>query len=204
MPAALWSFEVDHTSPATYLADEALLRESLLGGLSPSTVRAAIEARCRSTPLTLDLVAPDGVTLYEQAVPVGDMLLFNWLPVFSQRAHDLLLSEGCRRDEFVDCRLRVLAGIPFKLHLPLQAFAVIDFARSVALHTIALNPPIPYHFVAAYLKDDATQLPPCFRVPAPGHPQVLSELFALSRLRTAWLAAGLRGASFRQLAHGAA
>ena len=204
MSAALWSLEVDHTYPPTYLADEALLKASILGGLSPSTVRSAIAEHCRSSPLTLDLVAPDGFSLHKQAVPVGDMLLFNWLPVFSQRAYELLLSQGCTCKEFIDCRIRVLHETPFKLHVPLEAFSVIDFSRSVALHTIALSPPIPFHFVAAYLNDDAAHLPPCFRVPAPGHPQVLSELFALDRLRVAWEAAGLRGATFRRLAHGAA
>jgi hypothetical protein len=204
MSAALWSLEVDHTAPATYLADEELLRETTKSGLSPSVVRSALAAHLDKDPVTLELVAPDRRSLPEQSVPVGDMLLFNWLPVFSEPAYRLLLAEGCRAEEFVDCRLRVLGNTRFKVHVPLESYDVIDFARSVALHAIPLDPPIPFHFVGAYLKAAVPNLPPCFRVPAPGHPQVLAELFAQDKLREAWSVAGLKGATFRRLAYSAA
>jgi len=204
MFSSLWSFEVNHTAPATYLADEVLLRETTKAGLSPSVVREAIAARLAWAPLTLELVEPDGTSLIEQSVPVGDMLLFNWLPIFSERAYELLLAEGCEASVFIDCRLRVLCDTPFKAHVPLQSYDVIDFARSIALHTVPLDPPIPFHFVSAHIKDTKSQLPPCFRVPAPGHPQVLTELFAQDKLREAWSVAGLKGATFRRLAHSAA
>ena len=204
MSSALWSFEVDHSVPATYLADEALLRETVRGGMSPVVVRTALAERPAGHPLTLDLVQPDGKALYEQAVPAGDVLLFNWLPVFSDRAYRLLLAAGCNDDEFVDCRLRVLGDIRFKVHVPLRSYDVIDLARSVAMHSLPLNPPIPLHFVSAYLKPGTHALPPCFRVPAPGHPQVLAELFAQDALHLAWSAAALKGATFRRLAHSAA
>jgi hypothetical protein len=204
MSSALWSLEVDHTAPATYLADEVLLRETSKAGLSPSVVRNALAAHLDKDPFTLELVAPDGRSLLEQSGPVGDMLLFNWLPVFSERAYRLLLAEGCRAEAVSDCRLRVLENTPFKVHVPLESYDVIDFARSVALHSIPLDPPIPFHFVSAYLKAAMPNLPPCFRVPAPGHPQVLTELFAQDKLREAWSVAGLKGAAFRRLAHSAA
>ena len=204
MSVALWSLEVDHTAPATYLADEVLLRETVKGGLSPATVRSALAAFSAVCPLTLDLVKPDGKGLYEHAVPVGDLLLFNWLPVFSKRAYDLLLAEGCNAEEFIDCRLRVLGSTQFKVHVPRQSYDVLDFARSVAMHSVPLNPPIPFHFVSAHLKPTSRALPPCFRVPAPGHPQVLAELFAQDALHSAWSTAGFRGATFRPLSHGAA
>jgi len=204
MSSTLWSLEVDHSAPATYLADEALRREASKAGLSPSVVRSALAADRAQGPFTLELVAPNGTSLYEQSVPVGDMLLFNWLPIFSERAYQLLIDEGCDADEFIDCRLRVLGNTPFKIHVPVQSYDVIDFTRSVALHALPLDPPIPFHFVSAYLKAVTPNLPPCFRVPAPGHPQVLSELFAQDNLREAWSVAGLKGAFFRCLAHGAA
>nr|WP_316643375.1 hypothetical protein [uncultured Roseateles sp.] len=203
MTAALWSFEVDHTAPATYLADEILLREILKGGLSPAAVRQSLSEHAAKCPLTLDLVRPDGRALYDQAVPVGDMLLFNWLPVFSERAHQLLLAAGCAAEEFLDCRLRVLSNTPFKVHIPLKSYDAIDFARSAALHSIPLNPPIPFHFVSVYLKPGTWVLPPCFRVPAPGHPQVLAELFSQDALQVAWSGAALKGATFRRLAYSA-
>lgn len=204
MSSTLWSFEVDHTAPATYLADEVLLRETGKGGLSPAVVRNALAERPTTCPLTLDLVKPDGKALYEQAVPVGDMLLFNWMPVFSERAYRLLLAAGCNVDEFIDCRLRVLGDTPFMVHLPLQSYDVIDFSRSVAMHSLPVSPPIPFHFVSVHLKLGTLALPPCFRVPVPGHPQVLAELFAQDALRLAWSAAALEGATFRRLAHSAA
>ncbi len=204
MPSALWSLEVDHTAPATYLADEALLRETLKDGLSPATVRRALATSLSGRPLVLELVKPDGVGLLEHAVPVGDMLLFNWLPLFSRRAYDLLVAEGCGAEEFIDCRLRVLGNTQFKVHIPLLSYDVLDFARSVAMHSVALNPPIPFHFVSAHLRPSGLALPPCFRVPAPGHPQVLAELFALDQLHSAWSQAGFVGATFRRLSHGAA
>jgi hypothetical protein len=204
MSTALWSFEADHTAPATYLADEVLLRETTKGGLSPATVRKALAANSGEHPLTLELVKPDGKTLFEHAVPVGDMLLFNWLPVFSKRAYHLLLAEGCAAEEFIDCHLRVLGNTPFKAHLPLQSYDVLDFASSVALHSVPLAPPIPFHFVSAHLKASIQALPPCFRVSAPGHPQVLAELFAQDALRSAWSRAGFSGATFRRLSLGAA
>lgn len=201
MSSALWALEVDHTAPATYLADEALLRETSKGGLSPLVVRNALAAYRDKDTFTLELVAPDGTSLLDHSVPVGDMLLFNWLPVFSERAYRLLRDEGCKAEEFIDCRLRVLGNTPFKVHVPLQSYDVIDFARSVALHSIPVDPPIPFHFVSAYLKAALPNLPPCFRVPAPGHPQVLKELFAQDKLRESWSVAGLSGATFRRLAH---
>jgi len=204
MSAALWSLEVDHTAPATYLADEVLLRETLKGGLSPATVRSALAACSTGSTLTLDLVKPDGKGLYEHAVSVGDMLLFNWLPVFSERAYDLLIAEGCDAEEFIDCRLRVLGNTHFKVHIPLQSYDVLDFARCVAMGSVPLTPPIPFHFVSAHLKPSSRALPPCFRVPAPGHPQVLAELFARDALHSAWSTAGYRGATFRPLSYGAA
>ena len=204
MSSALWSFEVDHTGPATYLADEVLLRDTVKHGLSPAAIRTALAKSYAAHPLTLELVRPDGRTLYDHSVSVGDMLLFNWLPVFSERAFGLLLAEGCKDEEFIDCRLRVLGNIPFKVHVPLQSYDVIDFARSVAMHSIPLDPSVPFHFISAYLKQGKERLPPCFRVPAPSHPQVLSELFALDSLRTAWARSGFMGASFRRLAHSAA
>ena len=146
----------------------------------------------------LEALTPVGIT---RSISVGDMLLFNWLPVFSERAYHLLLDKGCQDEEFVDCQLRVLGESAFKLHVPLQSYDVIDFARSVATQEIPLRPPIPFHFVSAHLKPGRVRLPPCFRVPAPGHPQVLSELFALDALRTAWLSSGFKGANFRRLAH---
>jgi hypothetical protein len=204
MSPTLWSLEVDHTAPATYLADEVLLRETLKDGLSPATVRGALAAFSAGCPFTLELVKPDGKGLLEYAVPVGDMLLFNWLPVFSKRAYDLLLAEGCHAEEFIDCQIRVLGKTQFKVHIPLQSYDVLDSARSVAMHSVPLNPPIPFHFVNAHLKPSSRALPPCFRVPAPGHPQVLFELFAKDALQSAWSTAGFSGATFRPLSHGAA
>jgi hypothetical protein len=204
MSSALWSFEVDHTAPETYLADEVLLRETVKGGLSPGTVRSALKAHLGERPVTLDLITPDGKGVYERAVYVGDILLFNWLPIFSARAHELLLTEGCKAEEFLDCRLRVLGQASFQIHVPLQSYDVIDLARSVAMHTVPHDPPIPVHFVSAHLKSSIPALPPCFRVPAPGHPQVLAELFAQDSLHTAWSVAGFTGAKFRRLSHGAA
>lgn len=204
MLSPLWSFEIDHIAPATYLANEVLLREMNRGGLNSHIVRSAIKAQLGDALLTLELVKPNGVELYENSIAVGDMLLFNWLPIFSYRAYQVLLETGCDQAEFIECRLRVLGETPFWFHAPLQSYDVIDFSRSVALHSISLDPPIPFHFVSACLKEEYSSLPPCFRVPAPGHPQVLSELFTLSVLRKAWTAAGLKGASFRQLAQNAA
>jgi hypothetical protein len=132
------------------------------------------------------------------------MLVFNWLPVFSERAYNLLLAEGCNAEEFIDCRLRVLGDTPFRVHIPLQSYDAIDFARSVAMHSLPLDPPIPFHLVSAHLKSGTPALPPCFRVPAPGHSQVLAELFALDALHSAWSAAELKGATFRRLSHSAA
>jgi hypothetical protein len=97
----------------------------------------------------------------------------------------------------------VLGSRSFKAHVPLVSHDVIDFPCSIAIHTIPLEPPVPFHFVSVKLKPSRTRLPPCFRVPAPGHPQVLGELFALESLRAAWQSAGLQGAHFRRLAHGA-
>jgi len=204
MSSSLWALEVDHTAPATYLADGALLREISKAGLSPMGVRNALAPYLAKDPFTLELVAPNGSSLLEQSVPVGDMLLFNWLPVFSERAYRLLCAEGCNSEEFIDCRLRVLESTPFKVHAPLQSYDVIDFASSVSLHSIPIDPPIPFHFVSVSLKGITQNLPPCFRVPAPGHPQVLNELFAQDKLREAWSVAGLNGATFRSLAHSTA
>jgi len=140
MSAALWSFEVDHSAPATYLADGALLRETTAQGLSPSTVRSAIEVRSADATLNLELIMPDGSGLYDAApAALGDMLLFHWLPIFSDAAYRLLLREGCAADEFIECRFRVQSDVPYKLHVPLIAHEVIDFARSVALHSIPLH-----------------------------------------------------------------
>jgi hypothetical protein len=204
MSTPLWSLEVDHTAPATYLADQEFLIAMAKGGLSPATFRTAVAERFSKIPLTLDLVKPDGEALYEKPIPVGDMLLFGWLPVFSERAYELLLSAGSKAEEFIECRLRVLGSAAFLIHAPLQSFDVIDLARSVAMHSLPVNPPIPFHFVSAHLKPCQETLPPCFRVPAPGHPQVLAELFAQDNLQSAWASASLKGANFRRLSHGAA
>ena len=203
MSEPLWSLEVEQTVPGTYLADEKLLAATLQGGLSPVTVREVIAQSLGSAPLTLELIRPDGKSLYETAIPVGDILLFNWMPVFSESAYDLLLSQGCSDAEFLDCRFRVLGSRSFKAHIPLLNYDVIDFPCSIAMHSIPLEPPIPFHFVSVKLKPTSTKLPPCFRVPAPGHPQVLGELFALESFRAAWQSSGLQGARFRPLAHGA-
>ena len=203
MSEPLWSLEVAETTPGTYLADEKLLAATLQGGLSSATVRTAIAQSLGSAPLTLELIRTDGKGLHDKAVAVGDILLFNWMPVFSESAYELLLSEGCSEAEFLDCRFRVLGSRSFKAHIPLLNYDVIDFPCSIAMHSIPLKPPIPFRFVSVKLKPTPMKLPPCFRVQAPGHLQVLSELFALESFRAAWLSAGLQGAHFRRLAHGA-
>lgn len=201
MTVPLWSLEVDHSAPATCLTDDGLLQETLRGGLSPSVVRKAFADRLQSSPVVLELIQSDGKTFIESDVPVGDMLIFNWFPVFSMAAYRLLLEEGCKPDEFINVRFRALGEQEFKAHLPLASYDAIDLHSSIATQTIPLDPPIPFHFVHVKLKPDGQKLPPCFRVPAPGHPQVLAELFALDTLRRKWLEASLQGATFRRLAY---
>ena len=56
-----------------------------------------MRSRLRTRFLTLELIRLDGKSLHDKAVPVGDILQFGWIPVFSESAHKLLVSEGALR-----------------------------------------------------------------------------------------------------------
>ena len=199
MTASLWALDVVESVPGIYLADEKLLAAIITEGLSPATARKAIAEALGDGPVTLELIRSDYKIFHEKIESVGDILVFNWMPVFSEAAYDLLISEGCAESEFIDCRFRALGDRQFKIHVPLVQYDVIDFQNSIAKFSIPLEPPIPFHFMSVKLKPDRPALPPCFRVSAPGQPQVLSELFALDSLRAAWECAGPQRAFFRPL-----
>ncbi|MDR7335517.1 hypothetical protein [Roseateles asaccharophilus] len=194
---SLWAIEPAGGVPQVHLVDESLLNAIASNGISPSTARQALLALPEIA--SFELVAPDGLSLHQAAVPVGDWLQYSWFPIVSQRAFDLLVKLGCSEDEFIDVRVRVLGDEPFKAHLPLKSYDVLDWSTLVARHSIPLQPPIPFYIESVSSVAGVALAPPCFRVQARGHLQVLGEVFAQEHLRAAWQVGQFEGVVLRSL-----
>jgi len=127
-----------------------------------------------------------------------DYMLWNWIPIFSQRGFDVLLRAGSSKEEFVPCTVGVEKSQAF-MHLPDQSCDVIDLSRSTFEVVMEGNPPIYLHATKVFVKESVPAVPGCFRVPLPQSEQVIPDIFVTSSLVQIWEGEKLTGASFRSL-----
>jgi hypothetical protein len=170
--------------------------ESLKHGIDPRALRAMPAMRANPPMQLMDMMGR-AVACASSEAP--DVLFFGWVPVFSERARDLGIKLGNSDDDFMPCTLeRVDAR--FYMHLPALSYDIVDIPKSTFAGWIPGTPPLPVGMQAAHLLPNIPTLPPYFRAPIPGDPQVLGELFVTDDLMKEWKRAKFRGGGFRRLA----
>lgn len=195
-----WVMDRQEGTLDVFLPQEEMTRQSSSDGINPATVRKALLGVGGGEPVVFQLVGRDGEITDDQSMRPTDLLFWSWVPIFSDRAHKLILELGVSQADFVCCKFASASGDNFFLHLPLQAFDIVDATASQFTMMIPMQPPIPYGIRALCMRGVPDALPPCLRMSVPGHNQVFSELLVSDALRAAWNAERLSGAVFRQVA----
>lgn len=195
-----WVMERQEGTLGVFLPHEEATRQTGLDGINPATARRVLLGVNGGEPVVFQLVGRDGETTADQSIRPTDLLFWSWIPIFSDRARKLVLELGGSQADFVRCEFASVTRDQFFLHLPAQAFDIVDPATSQFTMTIPMQPPLPHGIRALCLRNVPAALPPCLRMAVPGHNQVFSELLVSKALRVAWNALRLTGAVFRQVA----
>lgn len=197
--ANLWVMEVDEKSCGVYCSSDDLLRLVVKTGVSPEPARVAIERVIRDEPVSFFFVNKKGKLFKGDVKEPPDLAFWGWIPVFSELGRETAIALGADAGEFLECNFEQVERRRFFLHLPNVTFSIVDFGNSTFMMWIQANPPIPHRIELAKLICTNRQVPPCFRVAIPGHPQVLTDLFVTEALVLAWQQRRAIGAKFRQV-----
>lgn len=194
----LWDLRVAETGGSAYLSDRVLSRATGGGGVDPNFVRQSF-FRAGTKVVEFEVIDPSGDALETIPRPLHDYMIWGWIPIFSARAMDLIVSLGGSQDDFWPCRFRLHPQEDFGLFLPLKCHDIVDIDKSTFLGVIPATPPIPINITNLVIKYIPDPMPPCFRACVPGHSQVFGELFVSDLFKIAWERQGLIGAKFCQL-----
>ncbi len=182
-----------------YLPQQELYGELNAKGISVATARDVFEAAFGLDGPVFTLISSKGSLLPENATSTDDLLVWNWIPIFSERARELLLSLGAMPGDFARC---TVGAEPRHLHLPRACLDVVDFERSTFGHflPVCVDESLPFRIEALALKDMASQeqMPGVFR-PVNRLGQEFSELVVTGSLRSKWTLERLSSARFRPL-----
>lgn len=193
-----WALEIGEGVLTVFLQNEELLATSHQQGVVPAAVRNAFE-NALAQHVFFKLATTDGLTVLTEHQELSDLLVWSWVPIFSERGRGLAAELGCTTQEFVPCQFETNPGEMHYMHLPARSYDVVDLDQSTFLMKIPVDPPIPFHTQFLVMRAFSGPLPPLFRVPAPGGKQVLGDLFVSDEFKLSWEERGFTGAQFRKL-----
>ena len=199
-------FAMESSENSQALFHPTLVEEIVGSGINAVAVRQAIKKFTIANEFELFLLADGEIDASPFTVPT-DFAIWAWIPSVSASARNLMIQFGCKESEFVTCHLHQRRSTPRYLHLPEDSFPAIDFHRSKFTMQIPAPsplPPLPFRLVATPAILLPPSMPSCFRVPIPDHAQILTDLLVTEEFSTAWIDAGLSGASFRAVSVNAA
>jgi hypothetical protein len=190
-------YAIEPSEFSTILAlDDAYLRDALpSGGTSPTYVKECLRELGKEASFSTSI---NDFEMTNGLHECTDYMLWNWIPIFSQRGLDVLLRAGSSRKEFIPCTVGVENSQAF-MHLPNESYDVIDLSRSTFQVVMEGNPPIYLHATKVFVKEPVLAVPGCFRVPLPKSEQVIPDIFVNASLARMWESEELTGAYFRSL-----
>lgn len=195
-----WVIDRKEGTPDVFLPQEQLIQQLNRNGINPGTVRKTLLDAFNGDPVLFHLVTGDGAIAVDHLLQPTDLLFWSWVPIFSDRARELILGIGGDPADFIPCVFATRPDQVFFLHLPEVSFDIVDVAASQFTMMVPMQPPIPFGIKVLSMRNVQVALPPCLRMAVPGHSQVFSDLLVSHSFHTAWVAAALTGAVFRQVA----
>lgn len=193
-----WEMSAQEGTLFGHMPDETLLKRLTGSGRDFGAIRNVFD-RAKANPVDMQLAKPSAATVEKEKQEIPDLVIWSWIPIFSDRAVSTAIELGCGTDEFWPCRFQTNPEENFFFHLPTRSFDIIDMEKSTFRHFLPLDPPIPVFIEHLVTKQQPDHLPGCFRVEIPGIGQVFGELIVREDFKIAWEQKALRGATFRRL-----
>jgi hypothetical protein len=195
-----WDIQVSENGFLLDFPDETVLRASVCDGLYAPTVRQAFINALIDVPV-FRVITANGESFLSEDQKLGDIMMWGWVRVFSERAKTLAISLGCMDCDFLRCTLTINQDQSFFMFLPAKYYDVVDADQTVFLRRIPVAGKVPIlgHILDLVLKNDCSNLPPCFHPLMQGYKQALGELFVSDAFKVAWETMGLSAAKFRNL-----
>ena len=159
--------------------------------------RGFFESR-RLSQVELEVFTKDGMSVERPSIKLPDIVFWQSLMVFSNKAMSLMIELGSDPKEFWPCCFSNGYGGPFGIHLAHQCFDIIDIEKSDFGFVIpTIEPPLPVIIDRIALSSTPENLPPCFRACIPGHPLMFGDSLITDTLQQAWEEAQIEGSEFR-------
>jgi len=201
MTRSLWAI-----SPTFELAvvveDPGIYRELNKGGINPSIFRSTLSKAFGTDGPVLSL-ADRKKFITDKSIAVPDFVLWNWVPVLTERARKLMLALGAPAEDFMPCCIDLEEGITRSLHVPAMSVDCVDVRKSSFQMVLEVPdfPELPVGLRQLGMMDGYSwpQELHVARVKVPKHDQVFAELVVDDVLRAEWRGAGLTGAKFTSL-----
>lgn len=195
-----WDIQVNESGFLLDFPSETVLRASVCDGIYAPTVRQAFINASVGIPV-FRVIAADGESFLSEDRMLGDIMIWGWVRVFSERAKALAISLGCMECDFLRCTLSINQGQSFFMFLPEKNYDVVDADQTIFMSRIPVagKSPILIHILDLVLKNGCSNLPPCFHALMQGYKQAFGELFVSDTFKVAWETMGLSAAKFRNL-----
>jgi len=169
-------------------------------GISPDSVRRNFLNVFRDRPVFLQFANGDRIIEFDEKVSQpADMLTWNWVRIFSRRAHEMMVQIGVGTGDFVACVFDHQDVGEYFMYLPLKTCDVVDVDASSFSMFIPLKPPLPFGIKRLVFKGLKDSLPNCFLALVPGHQQVFNDVIVSDLFCAEWASRGLTGARFQRL-----
>jgi hypothetical protein len=146
--------------------------------------------------IELQVGRPNASVVETDFQKLPDMLVWGWVPVFSERVVAAMTALGCSIDEFWPCGFDTNPGEKYFFHLPEKHYDIIDFEKSKFRMILPLTPPMPLHLRSLVVLPLTEHLPPCFQAGYPDRDVVYPEVFVRGEFKVQWEASGFTGATF--------
>jgi hypothetical protein len=189
-----WLIKPAESGLVAFIPDSAFAKQF---GQAPNMIaKRQIISSSAYGSIELQVGRPNASAVETDFQKLPDMLVWGWLPIFSERAVTAMTAYGCSIDEFWPCRFETNPGEKYFFHLPEKHYDIIDFEKSKFRMTLPLDPPVPVHLRSLVTLPSTELLPPCFQVGYSHRDVVYPEVFVRNDFKVQWEASGFTGATF--------
>lgn len=191
----LWQLAQADGGLVAYIPNAEFLHAFGGHGTDVIAIRRALESFTGEI-IDLQVAKPSASAVESVRQTLPDMLVWSWIPIFSERVVNAMTDAGCLQDEFWRCRFDTNPDAKYFFHLPGRRFDIVDFVQTEFKMYLPLDPPFPLFIKKLVTLPIDRELPPCFRAGYPGKDAVLSELFVRHNFKLTWEEHGFTGGVF--------
>ncbi len=191
-----WALESDPSITVVIksrITVEAIVRQ----GINSTAIREVLKT-FEPSEFSLSLYDAVNQSFLESYSDAVDIISWSWVPIFSARAVELIMTFGGMEDDFIKCNIQGLSGQDFFLYLPKCSLNIVDFDKSAFLAWIPGEAPIPFRLEKLVTIGDPELLPHLLRAKSVNN-EDLVELLISNEFKLSWESSGLINAIFRDL-----